>query len=129
MAGKRGAAVPRPTKNIEYEIVFGGAGAERGWTDLKATAKNALVDAYDYLVAHPTRESDRCYQLRGDLGTVVVNGVKLPQWQYKVTNGGRLWYAVELYAKEGKPRSAGRVIITSASPGHPKETDSSKNFR
>ena len=129
MAAKRGAAVPRPTKSTEYEIIFGNVAAERGWTDLKATAKNALADAFDYLTAHPTRDADRCYQLRGDLGTVLVNGVALPQWQYKVTNGARIWYAVEEYGSGAKAKSADRVAITSAVAGHPNETDSSKNFR
>lgn len=130
MASKRGAAVPRPTKSNEYEVVFGTTAAERGWTDLKATAKNALADAYDYLAVHPALfDADRCYQLRGDLGTVLIDGVALPQWQYKITSGARIWYAVEEYSAAGKAKSPGRVIITSAVTGHPNETDSSKNFR
>lgn len=128
MARKRGVAVPRPTKNVEYEIFHGNAAAERGWMDLKASAKNALADAHDYLTAHPTRyDADRCYQLRGDLKTVSVDGVELPQWQYKVTDGSRLWYAVE--ALDKKSKRPGRVIITRAAPRHPNETDSDKNFR
>ncbi|MEB0203167.1 hypothetical protein QN345_01770 [Cryobacterium sp. 10I1] len=128
MAGKRGVAVPRPIKGTEYELFFGNTAAQRGWTDLKASAKNALADAYDYLTAHPARyDPDRCYQLRGDLSTVLVDGVVLPQWQYKVTDGARLWYAVdEPNAKAKKP---GRVYITKAATGHPNETDSTKNFR
>lgn len=128
MAGKRGSLVQRPAKANEYEIVFGSAPAERGWTDLKAVAKNALSDAWDYLTAHPTKyDAARCYQLRGDAGAIIIDGKTLPQWQYKVTNGGRLWYAVE--EPTPKSKKPGRVIITSASPGHPNETDSSKNFR
>ena len=128
MAGKRGSAVPRPTKANEYEIVFGSAAAERGWMDLKAVAKNALADAWDYLTAHPDQfDSSRCYRLRGDASTAVVNGSDLPQWQYKVTNGARLWYAID--DPPSKSKMPGRVIITNASPGHPNETDSSKNFR
>ncbi|TFB95914.1 hypothetical protein [Cryobacterium sp. HLT2-28] len=128
MAGKRGAAVPRPTKGTEYEIFFGNAAAQRGWTDLKAAAKNALADAYDYLTAHPAEyDPDRCYRLRGDLSTVLVDGVALPQWQYKVTDGARLWYAVEEPNPKGKRQ--GRVYVTKAATGHPNETDSKKNFR
>lgn len=63
MAGKRGAAVPRPPKASEYEIVFGSSEAERGRRDLKAIAKNALADAWDYLTAHPARyDAARCYR-------------------------------------------------------------------
>ena len=128
MAGKRNVPVPRPIKGAEYEIFFGNTAAERGWTDVKASAKNALADAHDYLTAHPGQyDPDRCYQLRGDLSTALVDGVVLPQWQYKVTDGARLWYAVdEPNAKAKKP---GRVVITKAATGHPNETDSKKNFR
>ena len=31
------------TKSTEYEIVFGNVAAERGWTDLKATAAFATM--------------------------------------------------------------------------------------
>lgn len=128
MAGKRGTPVPRPAKGTEYEIIFGDNAAQRGWNDLRATAKNALTDAWDYLTAHPTQyDPDRCYRLKGDLGEAVVNGRALPQWQYKVSNGARLWYAVE--EPEVKTRTPGRVFITNAAPGHPNETDSQKNFR
>jgi hypothetical protein len=128
MAGKRVVAVPRPIKGTEYEIFLGNTAAERGWTDLKAFAKNALVDAYDYLTAHPTKyDPDRCYQLRGDLSTVLVDGVVLAQWQYKVTDGARLWYAVD--EPNPKAKKPGRVYITKAATGHPNETDSKKNFR
>ena len=128
MAKRRSVPVPRPTKVTEYEIYFGNTGAERGWTNLKAFAKNALADAHDYLTAHPARyDPDRCYQLRGDLATVMIDSVALPQWQYKVTDGARLWYAVD----EGntKAKKPGRVYITRAATGHPNETDSKKNFR
>jgi hypothetical protein len=128
MTGKRGSLVPRPVKGSEYEIIFGSSVAQRGWSDLTAAAKNALADAYDYLTAHPTLyDADRCYQLRGDLSTVVVDGIVLPQWQYKVSNGARLWFAVEEPA--AKSKKPGRVFIVKAATGHPNETDSKKNFR
>ncbi|WP_223622466.1 hypothetical protein [Microbacterium sp. EST19A] len=128
MAGKRGSAVPRPTKGSECEIVFGDNAAERGWRDLGATARNALVDAWDYLTVHPTRfDSSRCYQLKGNLATAVVDGKTLPVWQYKVTDGARLRYAVD--EPDPKAKKRGRVILLEASPSHPNDTDSSKNFR
>lgn len=128
MAGKRGAAVPRPPKASEYEIVFGSSEAERGRRDLKAIAKNALADAWDYLTAHPARyDAARCYRLRGDASAIDLDGRRLPQWQYKITSGARLWYAIDEPAPQSKKN--GRVIITRASPGHPNETDSAKNFR
>ncbi|MDY0914279.1 hypothetical protein [Rathayibacter festucae] len=128
MSGKRSDPVPRPIKGAEYEVVFGDKAAERGWNDLRATARNALADAWDHLTARPTQfDSNRCYRLRGDLSEVTVDGIVLPQWQYKVTNGGRLWYAV--VEPDPKAKRVGRVISTNAAPGHPHETDSGKNFR
>lgn len=131
MAAKRknrGDVVPRPIKATEYEIYFASTGAERGWTDLKATAKNALADAYDHLTANPTLYNpDRCYQLRGDLASVLIGGQALPQWQYKGTDGARIWFAVK--EPDGKTKSPGLVYITNAVTGHPNETDSKKNFR
>ncbi|MCU1482929.1 MAG: hypothetical protein JWQ19_3715 [Subtercola sp.] len=128
MAGKRDIPVPRPLKGSEYEIFFGSASAERGWGDLKAVAKNALADAHDYLRIHPALfDSSRCYRLKGDLAVVIVDGVELPQWQYKVTDGARIWYVVDEPTAKSKKR--GRVVITRAVTGHPNETYSAKNFR
>lgn len=120
MAGKRDTPVPRPVKGIEYEIFFGSAAAQRGWTDLEVSAKNALADAFEYLTTHPAKyDPDRCYQLRGDLATVLVDGVALPQWQYKVTDGARLWYAID--EPNAKARKPGRVCVTKAATSHPNE--------
>lgn len=44
-----------------------------------------------------------------------MGGRPLPQWQYEVTSGGRVWYAVD----EDKHI----VWITYASTRHPKATD------
>lgn len=45
--------VERPTKKSEYELRFASVQAKRGWTDLKATTKNALVDSWDFLTRTP----------------------------------------------------------------------------
>ncbi len=50
--------VVRPQKKNEYLIVFGSRASRKGWTDLKATKLNALVDAWDFRTLHssnPTR--------------------------------------------------------------------------
>jgi hypothetical protein len=44
-----------------------------------------------------------------------VAGEDLQQWQYEVTAGGRVWYAVD-----DKRR---RVVLTYASTRHPKATE------
>jgi hypothetical protein len=39
----------------------------------------------------------------------------LPQWQYEVTGGGRVWYLVDDRLR--------RVYLTYAGTGHPKSTE------
>ncbi len=43
------------------------------------------------------------------------------RFQYKVTDGGRIWFSVEPSPKGSK--TAGRVLLERCEPGHPKETD------
>lgn len=49
------------------------------------------------------------------LGTRVVNGETLEQWQYEVTGGGRLWYCIDDVRR--------LVWLTGAATGHPKRTE------
>jgi uncharacterized protein (AIM24 family) len=53
--------------------------------------------------------------LAGDLAKRTIGGVELPQWQYEVTGGGRIWYCPDVRRKI--------VHLTRASCGHPEETD------
>ncbi len=62
--------VPRPIKKAEYTIVFGTSQAEKGWTDLKATQRNALVDAWDFLTRTPHERLPNNHPLKGDLAAV-----------------------------------------------------------
>ncbi len=69
----------------------------------------------------PTDEDgERCYPLKGDLGTVVITGAAYVRWQYKPTSGGRIWYAVVAAAKGSK--SPGVVWLERVTTGHPNET-------
>ncbi|MEU1985911.1 hypothetical protein [Nocardia sp. NPDC019395] len=53
--------------------------------------------------------------MKYDLARVKVDAAELEQWQYEVTGGGRIWYAID---------DASRTLwITQAGPGHPKRTD------
>ena len=124
MSAKR-ERVDRPLKPAEYEIRFANRDAEKGWRDLLAVARNATVEAWDYLTVHPHEGSKRCYALKADYAVVNVSGVDYEQWQYKVTDGARVWYCVvpsSLRAKP-KPRVAGVVYLFLSSPGHPKGTE------
>jgi hypothetical protein len=91
---QRGQPLARPLKRAEYQIRCATREAEKGWQDLTATARNAAVEAWDFLTKTPRGRSERCHPLRGKLGSVQIKGVPLDQWQYEVTGGGRIWYAV-----------------------------------
>jgi hypothetical protein len=82
------------------------------------------VEAWDFLTKTPRERSERCHPLRGDLASVTIEGVLLEQWQYEVTSGGRIWFAVG-----GSPdgRTAGVVFLVRVATGHPNETV--KQFR
>ena len=119
----RNQSVPRPLKKIEFEIRFATREADKGWTDAKATARNALVDAWDFLTHTPLQECVRCYPLKGDLGSVIRGGIVYTRWQYKITDGGRIWYHVE------SGHTGGVVYLERVETGHPAETERNKNFR
>lgn len=88
--------VERPTKNSEYEIVHASRQAEKGGTDLRATARNALVDSWDFLTRTPLAETPLNYPLKGGLATVTFAGTHHQRWQHKPTQKGdaRIWFFV-----------------------------------
>ncbi len=124
MASKRGQPLTRPLKRAEYQIRCATREAEKGWQDLTATARNAAVEAWDFLTNTPRDSSERCHHLRGDLASVQIEGVTLERWQYEVTGGGRIWFAV---GASPDRRTAGVVFLVRVATGHPNETI--KQFR
>ncbi|WP_337313454.1 hypothetical protein [Candidatus Aeolococcus gillhamiae] len=49
------------------------------------------------------------------MGSRLVNGTPMEQWQYEVTGAGRLWYCID---------DAHRTVwLTDAVTGHPKVTE------
>jgi hypothetical protein len=58
---------------------------------------------------------DRQHRLRGDLAFHRHNGNDLEQWEYEVTSGGRVRYAIDDQSRT--------VWLVYASPRHPKDTD------
>ena len=112
-------------------MVYQGVAVEKGWKDCLAVARNATVEAWEALTLAPLDGSQRQYQLRGDEATVTHQGVSLPQWEYKITDGGRILYLVDErpVLKNGKAQWAGTVIIIEASPGHPKRTEKVRGGR
>lgn len=88
-----------------------------GWEDLARTAASALWVAWEALSTRPTEPVNptRQHRLQGSLAAVSVRGTELPQWQYEVTSGGRIWYC---------PDAERRIVwLTLASSRHPKQTE------
>ncbi|CAM06423.1 hypothetical protein SACE_7265 [Saccharopolyspora erythraea NRRL 2338] len=105
---------------MEYEIFFITREAQKGWQDCLAVARNATVQAWERLTTAPTHEDERLYRLSADFAVGTYGRRTFERYQYKITNGGRLWYFVE-----PTPRSkvAGRVLLERCMTGHPKETE------
>ncbi len=87
---------PRPHKRAEFVVELTTRSAQKGWRDCLAVARNATVDAWDRLTTAPTLEDERLYRLKADFATGSHDGETLERWQYKITNGGRIWYFVVL---------------------------------
>jgi hypothetical protein len=90
--------------------------AYQGWQRLLTQARDNLDRAWVALTGDPRHIDQRQHPLKGELAVVKVAGSALEQWQYEVTGGGRIWYAID---------DDNRTLwITRAGTGHPKQTDS-----
>lgn len=94
MVASKRSGVPRPTKKTEYQIVFGTRNAEKGWQDLLATQRNAVVDAWDFLTRTPAHRLPRNHQLKGHLSQVIRDDHTHDQWQHELSNGARIWFYI-----------------------------------
>ena len=95
MSAKKGEPVARPSKKADYQITLDTREAVKGWTDLLATQRSSVVDAWDFLTADPTRRTAKNDQLRGDLALVTANGKTHQRWQHELSGGARIWYYIE----------------------------------
>ncbi|MFJ8896779.1 hypothetical protein ACIRCZ_19510 [Leifsonia sp. NPDC102414] len=88
--------VARPTKRSEYSIEFASVPAQRGWTDLCATIRGPLTDAWDFLTRSPLAVTPTNYPLKGELGKITRDGKTHQRWQHKPTLKGdaRIWFYV-----------------------------------
>lgn len=117
MTGKRGVHVAPPARPDRFELRFATSEAGKGWEDLCRQAPANTRTAYEAL------ESDRCpvpatvrhHALKGGLATGTHRGKVLPQWQYKVTARGRIWYLVDHEARV--------CWLVHAATAHPKLTE------
>lgn len=111
---RRGDEVPRPNP---WRIVLHDLNAARGWADLLAQAPGNLdrarvdITSDPRSVANPSRQ----HRLKFGLTSIKLGDTELEQWQYEITGGGRIWYAID---------DANRILyLTLAGTGHPKQTD------
>lgn len=129
---RRGQRLPRPTRKQEWVLEAADERVAKDWDALAAVAPNSLADAWDALVRNPEIHSGRMHRLRGSLATGEFEGRPLPQWQYEVTGGGRIWYLVDdptaggtkKPVRKGRgPKPYRRVIVVAVYAGHPKQTE------
>lgn len=112
MSPGRGDDIPRPKA---WKFTFGDRQAANGWAELVRSAPNAADHAWVAITSDAKRTDGRQHQLKGNLATATHRGKKLPQWQYEVSGGGRVWYLVDDEQRH--------LILTHAGPGHPQATD------
>jgi hypothetical protein len=108
----RGEKIPRPQP---WHVRAADRQAYQGWQQLSTVALENLDRAWVALTSDPRRIDRRQHPLKGILGVVKVGSAALEQWQYEVTGGGRIWYAIDDDART--------LWITRAGAGHPKQTD------
>lgn len=112
---RRRERVAPPPAPAGWDFRYASNDAAAGWQRItRAVSANARV-AWDVLTTDPRRRDSRQHPLKGKLGTRLVDGDELEQWQYEVTGGGRLWYCID-----DKRRT---VWLTEATVGHPKATE------
>ena len=110
--------MPPPPVGDEWDVQFGTKKAVDGWRELCRQAPTAARTCWQQLLTAPTERSSRQDQLKGDYATRDRGGVALPQWQYEVTGGGRVWYLVDADRR--------MVWVVKAGCGHPRETDTQR---
>ena len=113
---KRGELVARPAKKDEYAIYFITTAAAKGWSDALSQFRNAMSDAWDtFTVAPKDVDGQRTYVLKYELQRGTYAGKTYQRYQYKVSDGARIWYFADDDLK--------RVFLEAVHVGHPKETE------
>lgn len=110
----RGDGVPRPNP---WRVVVHSSNAARGGAELLAQAPGNLDRAWVDITSDPRSMANpsRQHRLKYELKSVKLGGAELEQWQYEITGGGRIWYAID---------DANRTLyLTLAGTGHPRQTD------
>lgn len=117
MAPKRNDRVAPPGRPGGWEARFATSEAAKGWEELCRIARLNTWEAWVVLTERPTTPENpsRQQKLRGRLGSRIMFGRTLEQWQYEVTSGGRIWYC---------PDPDRRITwVVAAGTAHPKVTE------
>jgi hypothetical protein len=92
---KRRERVAPPPKADGWDFRYAAGDAVTGWDQLSSAAPGNTRTAWERITTDPRQRDGRQHPLKGALAVRVVNGETLPQWQYEVTGGGRLWYCID----------------------------------
>ena len=114
----RGDSVLRPNP---WNFVFLNRKVAVGWRNLLTQVPSSTDRAWVAITSNPLRTDDRQHQLSGSVAQVRYAGRFLPQWQYEITGGGRVWYLVDEERRT--------LVMTYAGIGHPKATDTRRRQR
>ncbi|MEV0306052.1 hypothetical protein [Nonomuraea fuscirosea] len=108
----RGEEIRRPTGWI---VRAASAKAWKAWRELRSQVPGNCDRCWLDLTDDPRRVDDRQHPLSGSLGTVKHDNRNLEQWQYEVTSGGRIWYAID--------DTETTIWLTKVAAGHPKASE------
>jgi hypothetical protein len=112
---KRHGRVAPPPRPGGWDFRYASKATAEGWEKLCAAAPSNSRIAWERITTDPRQRDTRQHPLKGTLGSRVVNGEPLEQWQFEVTGAGRLWYCID---------DARRIVwLMEAATGHPKSTD------
>ena len=116
MSPKREDRVAPPAVLGGWEVRFASTEAVKGWDALCQQAPGNTYNAWLDMRTNPRPGVDsRHTRLRGELGTKLIKGRALEQWQIEVTGGGRIWYAID--------DDRHTVWLTHAATRHPRATE------
>jgi hypothetical protein len=110
---KRGDRVPPPSTEVEWDLRYATKEA-LAFPEMEKQFPGNCGEAKSRLKVAPTTRTDVQKKLRGSLGTRIIAGVEMDQWQYDIASGARLWYCVDPDKRV--------VWLTLAAMGHPKAT-------
>src|SRR2546425_923405 len=81
---KRRERVAQPPKPSGWDFRYATSDAVSGWEKVCAAAPGRARTAWEQIITDPRERSERQHPLKGTLGTRLVSGENLEQWQYEV---------------------------------------------